>query len=133
MQLFAFTVDRETEPGSWERVASWERFGMDEAEALAGTLRAARDEFPADTLRVRPSLERVDVETYDAPYSVDAYRFTTDSAPAEGSGPIDTLAEARARATAYRADGFSEAVIYARDPEWTTTLGYPVSVAIEHR
>jgi hypothetical protein len=52
---FTFTI--EAKRGErWEDVATWERFGVDEADALLGTMRAARREFPIDTLRIRDAL-----------------------------------------------------------------------------
>lgn len=66
MEMFTFTIDAEQEDGSWQRVAEWQRFGMDEAEALAGTIRAARDEFPADALRVRVATLRDAIQRIEA-------------------------------------------------------------------
>jgi hypothetical protein len=48
-------VDRGLEDG-YERVATWEHFGMDEAEALTSIIRAARREWPVEHLRVRPAM-----------------------------------------------------------------------------
>jgi hypothetical protein len=52
--LYTFTIETQADDGSWLRVATWQRFDDDEAAALAGTIAAARREWPADRLRVRP-------------------------------------------------------------------------------
>lgn len=57
--LHAFTVEMwigDATLGRWVDAMQVERFGMDEAEALAGAIREARELFPSDMLRVRPAV-----------------------------------------------------------------------------
>lgn len=64
---FTFKIEAERQ-GRWDTIATWQRFGHDEADALSTTIKAARDEYPADVLRVRlqESTRPADGETLTA-------------------------------------------------------------------